>query len=169
MVTTHTQLRKHGLSTGQIRAQLTARRWQRVGYAIVLHNGPLSPAQRWHVARVHGGPQALLSGFAALQAQGLVGWDRGPVDVIAPMGTRLVGCPPMSVRLHRVRAWGDVRQTKTAPVHIASQALLIATRSLDQPRFACGLVAATVQQGLLSPQRILAELESATRAGTVHC
>jgi len=65
LVTTVGRLQKQGWSEAAVRAQLDARRWQRLGYAIVCHNGPLSRHQVWTVGRLHGGPQALLTGFTA--------------------------------------------------------------------------------------------------------
>jgi hypothetical protein len=68
LVTTAGRLQKQGWSEAAIRAQLDARRWQRLGFAIVCHNGPLSRHQVWTVARLHGGPQALLTAFTAAEA-----------------------------------------------------------------------------------------------------
>ncbi|MCW2496512.1 hypothetical protein [Jatrophihabitans sp.] len=163
LVTTWTALLAYGCTPAHIKAQLEAERWQRCGYAIVLHNGPLSALQRWHVARVHGGPRALITGFTALEAQGLTGWSREHTDVLVPLGTRVRTGSPFPLRLHRVRRWSAVRRLRDARVHVAGQALLVATSSLDQPRSACGLLAATVQQGLLSPARLSTLLEEAPR------
>ena len=59
LITTWTALRRGGVSPDRIRAQLAGGRWRRCGYAIALHNGPLTREQQWFVARAHGGPQAL--------------------------------------------------------------------------------------------------------------
>lgn len=163
LVTTNSGLRSHGLTQARIDAQLAADRWRRHGFAIVLHNGPLSREQRWHVARLHAGPRALLTGFAALESAGLKGWQRDVIDVLAPLGTRLRRGCPAPIRLHCRRAWADVRQSQHAPVQIAAQAVFVATSALEAPRPACGLLAATVQQRLLSPRRLITELEKQTR------
>jgi hypothetical protein len=54
LVTTWTSLRRRGISRAYIQAQLSARRWQRLGFAIALHNGPMSQRQRWMVACMPG-------------------------------------------------------------------------------------------------------------------
>jgi hypothetical protein len=104
LVTTWSGPLRQGSSPGRIRAQLASRRWQRIGLAIVLHNGPLSPHQRWVVARVHGGPRAVLTAFTAAEAYGLRGWERKAVDLLVPNGTRLRrGCPPPGSTAHPSR------------------------------------------------------------------
>lgn len=162
LVTTWTELRGRGCSPDRIRAELAAGRWRRWGYAIVLHNGPLTREQRWWVGRVHGGPRALLTGFTAVEAVGLRGWERDWVDVLVPQGGRRnLGCP-VPLRLHRRRDWQAVRRRGRA-VHNPSDALLVAAACLDSPRAACGLMAAAVQQRLMRPDDLTQSLELAPR------
>jgi hypothetical protein len=152
-----------GHSPAQIRAQLDAGRWRRWGFAIVLHNGPLSRQQQWYVARIHGGRRALLTGFTAAEACGLQGWERDDVDVLIRQGSRGSPSCPVSVRWHRVRDWSGVRRYREAAIHLLPQALLIAAGSFVQPRPACGILAAAVQQRLVTPTRLMQELEASPR------
>lgn len=154
---------RHGYSAAQIRAQLDAGRWRRYGYAIVRHNGPLSRQQRWYVARIHGGPHALLTGFTAAEACGLRGWERDAVDVLIPRGARASPRAPVPTSWHRVRDWTRVRRYREAAVHLLPQALLVAAASFDEPRSACGILAAAVQQQLVSSARLSAELDESPR------
>jgi hypothetical protein len=164
LVTTWTALRARGCTPDRIRAQLAAGRWQRRGYAIVRHNGPLSREQRWFVARVHGGPRALLTGFTAAEAFGLTGWERDEVDLLVPLGARRnQGCP-VPLRLHRRRHWADVRAHGASGVHHRADAVLVAATSFDSARPACGLLAATVQQRVVSVSDLEAALARAPRA-----
>lgn len=102
LITTWSQLLADGHSVAHIRAQLDAGRWRRWGYAIALHNGPLTEEQTWFVARAQAGPQALLTGFTATQAFGLVGWSRDVVHVLVPPGARRVVACPVPLRItHR--------------------------------------------------------------------
>src|SRR5205823_14229128 len=78
-----------GLVRGGHPSPAGRRRWQRLGYAIVCHNGPLSRHQVWTVGRLHGGPQALLTAFTAAEACGLTRWERNVVHLLVPAGTRL--------------------------------------------------------------------------------
>lgn len=163
LITTWTALRGRGISPDRIRAQLNAGRWRRWGHAIALHNGPLTREQRWFVAKAHGGPQALLTGFTAAEAFGLKGWQRDAVDLLVPLGARGAVGSPVPVRRHRVRDWVGVRQHGRAPVHRTADALLVAAASFASPRPACGLLAAGVQQRLVSAAELAESLDRADR------
>jgi hypothetical protein len=146
LVTTWTALRRRGISAARIRAQLDARRWQRLGYAIVLHNGPLSERQRWTAARIHAGPIAVLTAFTAASAYGMTGWERETVHVLVPRGTRLRRECPVPVRLHTTSRWDLVTPHPGTIVNSLPDALLRAAATFTSPRPACGLLAAAVQQ-----------------------
>ncbi|MDT4934175.1 MAG: hypothetical protein QOK11_2067 [Pseudonocardiales bacterium] len=72
-VTSSAVLRRAGWSAGAIRAQVDARRWQRFGRAIVLHNGAPERAELWQIALRNSGRQAVLTAFTAAEALGLTG------------------------------------------------------------------------------------------------
>ena len=159
LVLTWEVLIAQGHTAAGIRAQLTARRWRRWGRAIVLHNGPLSRQQQWYVARVHGGPHALLAAFTAAEACGLRGWERDDVHIVMPQGARGSTRCPVAMRRHRVRDWSRVRRYRQGPVQLLPQALLIAAASFSSPRPACGILAAAVQQRLVTADRLRSELD----------
>jgi hypothetical protein len=162
-VATWTQLRRAGYPPAQIKAQIAGGRWRRHGHAIVLHNGPLSREQRWYVARVHGGPHALLTGFTAAEAYGLRGWERTDTDLLVPRGARVLPSSPLPLNVHRVRDWSVVRQARTASIHVPGPAFLVAASTFAQPRPACGILAAGVQQRILTVTTLEAALERAPR------
>jgi hypothetical protein len=163
LISTAPALHRAGYTRAYVRAQLAAGRWRRWGRAVALHNGPLSREQGWFVARVHAGPRALLTGFTALEAYGLRGWERDLVDVLAPLGTRRVDGSPVPWRLHRRRDWAGVRRNRSVRVHVPQGALLVAAGSLPAPRPACGLVAAAVQQRIVRAAAVRAALEAQPR------
>jgi hypothetical protein len=163
LVLTWDLLLQQGHTPAEIRAQLDARRWRRWGRAIVVHNGPLSRQQKWYVARVHGGPHALLTGFTAAEACGLRGWSRDVVDILMPVGARGSDRSPVPICRHRAREWKRVRRYREGPVHLLPQALLVAAASFDNPRPACGIFAAAVQQRLVRPDRLALELSQNVR------
>jgi hypothetical protein len=163
-VTTWTSLQRRGISRARIQAQLDARRWQRLGFAIVLHNGPLSERQRWTVARTHAGPLAILTAFTAAQAFGLRGWERETVHVLAPGGTRLRRGCPVKVRLHLSSQWAEVRTRPGSIVHALPEALVRAAATFASARPACGILAAAVQQRLTRPPALRDALVRAPRA-----
>jgi hypothetical protein len=164
LITSWSSLRARGMSADRIRAQLDAQRWRRWGRGIAMHNGPLSREQRWSVARVHGGPQALLTGFTAAEAVGLRGWHRDEIDLLLPRGARLSGRSPVAVRGHRVRDWDSVRRNGArGAVHYRADALLVAAGTFEAARPACGLLAAAVQQRVVTATQLSESLERALR------
>ena len=165
-ITSWHALRAAGITPARIRAELAARRWRRWGYAIALHNGALLPQERWHVARIHAGRGALITGFTAAEACGLSGWDRPVIELLCKPGTRGArGCPIPSRRFY-ARKLSPIRRYRRSAVQILPQALFVATGSLDSPRSACGLLAASVQQRLVTAARLRSELKE--RPNTRH-
>jgi hypothetical protein len=162
LIMTWTELRERGWSPDAIRAQVKAGRWRRWGYAIALHNGPLTREQRWAVARIHGGPRALITGFTSAEACGLTGWERETVDVLVPLGARRNAKSPVAFRVHRRREWEGVRM-HAAGWHHPADAVLLAAATFDSPRPACGLLAAAVQQRVVRPDEVSAALDRAAR------
>jgi hypothetical protein len=128
-----------------------------------LHNGPLTREQRWQVARIHGGPRALLTGFTAAEASGLKGWEREIVDVLVPLGARRNPRSPVRFRLHRRRDWADVRAGARPKLHHLADSIVVAAATFDSPRPACGLFAAAVQQRTLRPEDLSEALDRAVR------
>ncbi len=162
-VATWIRLTRSGFTPAQIKAQLAAQRWRRWGYAIVLHNGPLTPAERWYVAQAHGGPGALLTAFTAAEAYGLRGWERDMAHVLARPGAHgATGCP-VPTQLHHVRDWTRVRRHPRGPVQVLPQALLVAAATFASPRPATGILAAAVQQRLVTANQLKAVLVESPR------
>jgi hypothetical protein len=64
------------------RSQLRARRWQRVGVAVVMHNATPTPTEKHAVVLVNCGPRAALTAFTAAQMWGLDGWERTPTPTL---------------------------------------------------------------------------------------
>jgi hypothetical protein len=157
------ELNRAGFSDDAIQAQLSARRWQRVGRAVVQHNGPLTRSQRWLVARLHAGPRALLTAFTAAQWLGLNGWERTETHILAPVGTRARRIDSGPVRLHFALHWTDVRQHGRSVCHDLPDALLRAAATFDSARPACGILAASVQQRLVTPAALRDSLARASR------
>ena len=102
-VLSRTQLYGMGVTRGEVRAHVRARRWQRLGaHCVVMHTGPLTQrAQLWS-AVLEGGPRAVLDGASALVAAGLVNYDPGKIRVSVPRGARI---------RHRGTT-ADIRQTR---------------------------------------------------------
>jgi hypothetical protein len=77
------------LSPGEVRAQVAARRWQRVGRGVVVtSNGELHPHQRRWVALATAPPGSALSGPTAAELDGLALDHDGAVHLTIPCGAR---------------------------------------------------------------------------------
>lgn len=157
------ELRRDGHTASAIRAQLAAGRWQRVGLAIVTHNGePTVETRRW-AALINCGPRSVLAAFTAAQALGLQGWERDAIHLLAPTGTDDPQVPGLPIRLHRT---GRPMARDVVAVRRCQRmgpALVLAAATVRRPRVACGLLAAGVQQRLVTAPQLLQTLAAATR------
>ncbi|MCW2497905.1 MAG: hypothetical protein JWQ77_3829 [Jatrophihabitans sp.] len=158
---TRAELAEQGFTASQLRAQLAAHRWHRVGRAIVLHNATPTTAQLHRICLLNCGPHAVLTSFTAAQEWGLRGWDRAEVHVLAP---RTVTRPPIpGLRLHQVGRWGSAEVVAGRRLHALAPSLVVAASSFERVRSACGIFAAAVQQRLLRPAELRAALSAAPR------
>lgn len=151
-----------GVTDDAVDAQLAARRWRRLGKAIVLHNGAISTWQRRRIVMINCGPRALLTSFTAAEEWGLRRWTRPEVHVLAPAGTlrpRLRG-----LVLHRVGDWSRVDAVAHRRLHGLAPSVVLAASSLPAARSACGLLAAAVQQRLLRPTELRLAVDASPRA-----
>lgn len=162
-VRTLAQLERSGKTPGQIRGQVEARRWQRIGRAVVLHNGPLHPDEIPRVALINSGPRSVLTAFSSARVHGLDGWERNWVDVLVPPGARVARPPGVAIRIHYTGDWDAVSTVRAGRVQTLAPSVIRAAGTLDRPRAACGLLAATVGQRLLRADVLATELRATTR------
>lgn len=152
-----------GVTHSQLRANLVARRWRRFGSAIVLHPGPLTREQRALAACFNCGPRAVLTAFTAAELSGLSRWSRSTVHVLAPSGTRIPSLSGIAVRLHCTDDWDRVERHPLRPIHRLAPALVVAASTFAEPRPACGILAAGVQQRLVTVTQLRRALLAAPR------
>jgi hypothetical protein len=155
------ELVRMGCTQRTIDAALAADRWQRIGRAIVVHNGEASREERWRAAVVNCGPRAVLGSFSAAEMLGMTGWEREEVHVVAPAGVPRPRVPGLPIVLHRTTR--PIRPVSAGHCQPLAEALVLAASSFRSPRPACGLLAAAVQQRLLPPARLLGALTDASR------
>ncbi|SDQ08931.1 hypothetical protein [Quadrisphaera sp. DSM 44207] len=150
------QLRALGVTGGHVQHQVRAQRWQLVGpLVVVLHTGPLdAAARRWSVLLSAGGGAALCA-WTALHAWGLTGWERPGEHVVVARGASPRRLPWTVVHESRRHAPGDVRSRDGLALHGVERAALDAGAWSPSARTAGGLLAAVVQQGLSTPDRLL--------------
>jgi hypothetical protein len=169
-VTTMNLLARTGWSRSAVRAQLDAHRWQRCGMAVVLHNGPLPPDELPEIARLNCGPRAALTAFTAAHERGLKGWERDSVHVLVPGGARIHRPPGLAIRVHWASDWHS--EPVFAGSHALAPALALAAGTFAKPRPACGLLAAGVQQRLVTSTQLHSAVSERPRlrhrAGLLH-
>lgn len=148
------QLYAAGITRSEVRAELRARRWQRVTDQVVaVHNGPLTPSAHAWAAVLQGGPRAQLDGVSSLVASGLERFTVDRVRVSVPRGARVRRTRLYNVRQTRRwsvddRAPGGIPRTKV-PVAAVRAALWLT--SDKQARLVLTMV---VQQGLATAQQL---------------
>ena len=157
-VVSRRQLYAAGVTRAQVRANLRARRWRRVGsQAIAVHTGPLPPpAQHW-AAVLEAGPRAMLDGASALLASGLEHFTVDRIRVSVPRGGRVRRARGLDIR--QTRRWsaddlapGGVPRTRS---EVAAVRAALWARTDKQ---AALLLTMTVQQGLATAETIGVEM-----------
>lgn len=89
------------LTPGAVRAQLAARRWQRIGRSVVvLHNGPLTEAQQAWAALLQSPEGSAVSGPTAMALDGVVDRLARGVHITVPCGQRRPGGLGSHVHVH---------------------------------------------------------------------
>jgi very-short-patch-repair endonuclease len=148
------QLHDLGVTRSQVRAQVAARRWQRVHSLVVaVHTGPLSAEGTWWAAVLEGGPQAYLDGVSALVVEGLTGFTWDTICVSVPPTARVRRAAGLHIRRTRRHHPADVTPygVPRARREIACVRAALWARSDKQ---AVLIVTMVVQQGLTTAERV---------------
>ncbi len=153
-VLSRSQLRAVGLGKDYVDTQLSARRWQEVSSVVVCTTtGPLTRQQLMWVGVLHAGPQSAIGGLTALELSGLRHWHRDAVTVLLPKSHNLE--PVEGVDFVETRR--PVQLLSGAghlPVWRVEPAALLWAAYEPVTRSAYGLLAACVQQGLTTPEKL---------------
>ena len=164
-VVSRKQLRDLGIDRWQIRNQIRARRWRLVGSrVVVLNRGELTNHQRRWVAVLHAGPAAALARRSALEAAGLHGWPATATHVVVARGTRVAPLSGVVVHESRGQLEADIDWRKSPPRSRVERAAIDEACALREPRTACALLAAVVQQRLTTAARLRTTLVTTPRA-----
>jgi very-short-patch-repair endonuclease len=147
-----------GLTRGEVRAQVRAARWRRVGRSsICVHRGPLSIAARHRIAVIEAGPRGFLDGGSALLAVGLRSFSMEQVRVSVPRGARIWRAKGVNIR--QTRRWdpSDLGsgEPRRARVEVAAIRHALWARS---DREAALVLTMVVQQGLTSAEMLGSEM-----------
>ena len=163
-VMTRNQLAGLGISAANVQTQLVARRWQTVGpVVVVVHTGPV-PQEAWRwVAVLNAGSRGALCAWSALQEWGLSGWERPATHVVVARGADPWALPGVVVHESRRHHEDDVRTRNGLRLHSVERAALDAGAWSSSPRAAAGILAAVVQQGLSTSERLAATADTVGR------
>lgn len=162
-VTSVRALIEAGWTSAGIRAQVRAGRWQRIGRAVILHNGEPTNAEVTRAGLIVLGPRAVTTAFTALEQWGLTGWQRNRIHVLVPRGARVVRPDEIPLRIHYTDRWDPSTFNQHRQLHRPSPAAVRAASTFTNPRPACGLLAATVQQRLVRPADLVGAVENEPR------
>jgi hypothetical protein len=159
------QLRALGVDADDVENHLVARRWSTVGpTVVVLHRGPLTERARRVAVLLHCGDRAALAAWTALDEAGLAGWARPSTHVVVGRGLAPPPVPvemgPVTVHESRRHCEEDVVVRGGMRVHRVERGAVDGGAWSATDRAACGLLAAVVQQGLTTPDRLLSQLET---------
>jgi hypothetical protein len=150
------QLLRSGIDRFDVRNQVAAGRWVEVTPRVIATTtGPLSAQQRRWLAVLHAGPRSLLGGLTAAEVDGLDGWQRDEITVF--VDDELSFEPVDGVRFFRSRRPFDVLRSERPGIpRVQLEAAVLLWAAYDAaPRAAHGVIAATIQQRLTTPQRLM--------------
>ena len=161
-VATIPQLVATGTTAHRIRAHVDARRWQRYGDRCVLaHNSVPSRVQWMWIAVLDNRGPAALAGFSALEARGFhyFGEEPGLLHVVVQRGATYHRFPGVKVHESRRFRPTDIVAAPGLPRLPAARSAIDAGAWQPHLRYACGVLAAVVQQRICTPL----DLEEALR------
>ena len=153
-VVSRSQAYAAGLTRGEVRAQVRARRWQRVWTrSLCLHTGEVSEMGLQWAAVFEGGDRAMLDGESSLIASGLKNYDSSTLRVSVPRGVKPLRGSGLDIR--RTRRWSTDDQ---APAGVPRTRVPVATVRAAMwavsDRQAALLLTMTVQQGLAPAEQV---------------
>jgi hypothetical protein len=159
-VVSRAQLARAGYDADAVANRVQTRRWQALGRAIVLHDGPVSPRQRLWVAVLTAPGPAIITGRTAAARFGLRGFAANTIDVLVPATAKPVDLEGTTWR--RCQTFNEVVVAPSSGPAMATpaQSIVDAARWTARPRPACGLIAAAVQQRVISARVLRDQLES---------
>jgi very-short-patch-repair endonuclease len=147
-----------------VRWRLASGRWRLVtARVLVTQSGPMTERQRLWASLLAAGDGAVLAGMTAARLSGLAGFDDRQIYVLIP-GSRHIRRPP-GVVVHRSRLLGaaDVHPTRQPPRTRLARSLVDAAAWAGTERTARAILAAGVQQRLVTPAQLTHVLQRCQR------
>lgn len=160
-VVSRRQLKELDVTREVIRAQVRAGRWAwRTDSVLTTTTGPLSWDQRLWMATLHCGPGSAIGGLTAAKVHGLRNWDRDPVTVLVDDDLSFDPIDGFDIVRTRRPIASMVHVQSSLPLLRIEPAILLFAAYDRSKRTAQGALAAVVQQGLTTPDKLRVSLES---------
>ncbi len=160
-VATFRQLTGRGVSIHHVRAQVSAGRWRRFGeHCIVSHNfEPTRLQMMWIVSLDQPGLVAM-AGLTALETAGFkfFGRELELIHFVVPRGAKSRSFPGTYRHESRRFFEGDVDGASPLPRTGMPRSAIDAAAWQPYPRYACGVLAAAVQQRLCTASELAAQM-----------
>src|SRR6478735_8889689 len=136
------------MSRDEVRAQVRARRWQRVGrHCVVTHNSTLTRQQRAWVAVLDSPPPVALGGLTGLEIRGFrfFGAEMDLLHLVIGRGATYHRFPGVTIHESRRLAPLDIVTHQALPCTRPARSAIDGAAWQPSRRYACALLAAVVQ------------------------
>ena len=153
-VVSRAQLAAMGLHRNDIRSEVAAGRWRLQGSATVQVGDLTQPGRLWR-GLFETSKHGRFDGVTALQLAGLTGWESRTIDVVVPHNRSYRAVEGVRVFVERDLEPCLSTRATDAPRSEPAYALVRAAMSSDSDRQAATLLAMTVQQRIVAPDRLL--------------
>ena len=158
------QLHSVGVTPGYLDAQLDGGRWRELNDRVICtHNGPLTPRQRlWAIGLSAQGIWAMC-GLTVLEMCAVRGFATRVVHILVARGFHVLPVADVEIHVHESRRFGpeDVASINGLPSTRLPRATIDAAAWTPDPREACRILVAPVQQRLLTATSLRSELLAA--------
>ncbi|HET6563683.1 MAG TPA: hypothetical protein VFG72_17570 [Marmoricola sp.] len=165
------QLYAAGVTRAEVRANVRADRWRRVGrQSVCIHRGPLDQVARHWTAVFEAGPRAHLDAGSSLLAAGLEHFEMERIRVSVPRGARVWRSRGLDIR--QTRRW-DPDEVVHDPLPRTRNAVAAVRHALwaRSNKEAALVLSLTVQQGLATAEELgeaMLKVRRDKRRGFIH-
>ena len=159
-VVTRGQLNECGIDADRVRNRVRSGRWRLLSPTVLLTTtGPISDEQRRWAASLQASPWAALDGISAAAQQGLKGWHRPSIEVLATKNASVSQRLPGTLVRRTRRDLAPLLCSRPGlPMLRVEPAVLLHAARCRSEREGHGLLAAVVQQRLTTVDRLLTEI-----------
>jgi very-short-patch-repair endonuclease len=148
-----------------VRWRLSSGRWRLVeARVLVTQSGPLTERQRLWASLLAAGDGAVLAGMTAARLSGLAGFDDRQIYVLIPGSRHVLRPPGVVVRRSTLLGPADVHPTRLPPRTRLGRSLVDAASWAATDRMARSILAAGVQQRLITAVQLAQVVERCQRA-----